>query len=213
MPFFRRSACCALLLLMISLGGASAEDALLARAAASASQLQAMAQSDIYPVLFSASSEMLDLIRSWGEGDYSAPSAAYRITFDADALTSSPLLSAVSSEPLPAELKPLLSKRLITALPAMLNGTAGTLALAASSIMTVQSAFPCEEQMDYALYILLYDSGMPVAVAFYPEEPGAAGMTACFLVSEITTTDFSLSELSDMLSQLSAPVSIESLLP
>ena len=179
-----------LLLVSFSLAEESGEP-LLTQAIALGARIGELAGSELYISAFSASDSINEVISRWAEGDYTAPVAAMRTTLDTDsALSIASLLTAqqvdADGEGNPTDsvsdtVREELARRLLNALPTMLNGSAGTETIAAASIMSIQTAFLCEACDTPALYILTYEGGMPVAVTFQPCQDGVVTAQACFL--------------------------------
>lgn len=176
------------LLLMLSLLAVPAlaettADPLAEQAIALGARLGELAASEVYVAAYSASDTIAEAVAAWAEGDYGMPAAIQRVTLDpasANILITA-LMGVDSSAGLSGAAYDELARRLLTALPTMINSTLGAETLAATSIMTIQTAILCEACEMPTLYILSYERGAPVTVAFQPCQDGAVLAQAGFL--------------------------------
>lgn len=195
-----------LLLVPVSLAQESGE-ALLAQAVALGERMGELAASEAYVAAFTSSDSIGGIIAGWGEGDYSAPAAVWRSTLNADAALSAASMLTNAQQPDAAREE--LSRRLLSSLPSMANAAAGAEVIAATSIMTAQTAFVCEACDEATIYILTYASGTPVAVTFQPCQDGAVVAQAYFLA----VSDSDLQTALGMLSLMGASAFEEVALP
>lgn len=155
-------------------------DPLLERAVSLAALLDELAENESYVSFFSASETLADTIAAWGAGDPAKLRALYKGEWSAPFAAMQSLLDA----PMPALSDALLvqaNQRAAAALPSLMNGAQGAEILAAASIATVQTAFPCDSLQQPVLYLLLPEDGTPIAVTFYPAEDGAVAALATYL--------------------------------
>lgn len=201
-----------LLLLLLMMPAARAEDSPLDRACALARLLDELAGAEGYISLMSGSEEINAQVSAWGEGNHDVPVAAYAITVDSEALAQ--LLGEDAGKALAGLSDGLLRqfhKRLLHAVPSMLNSTLGTTTLAAASICQVSTAFPCDDLTGDALYLLIYRDTAPVMVCFTMEEDGAASANATFLAGEQAAAIASAADVSALLPMLSGILQVEEL--
>lgn len=171
-----------LLLAMPALAETTA-DPLVDHAIALGGRLGELAANEAYVNAYSASDAIAEVVAAWAEGDYGMPVAIQRATLNLEAanILITELMGADSSAGLPGAAYDEFTRRLLGALPTMMNGALGAETLAAASIMTIQTAILCEACEMPTLYILSYERGAPVTVAFQPCQDGAVLAQAGFL--------------------------------
>ena len=128
------------------------------------SMLSEMTRSENFIGIYTANSEIKDIILALGESSYEHPDVVYSITVPEDTLTGMAELSNL--EGASEELKSYLMQRVMASLMSQINAMSGVENLAASSVCTVGKTFVSENATENVIYIYVYEGTAPVAVTF-----------------------------------------------
>ena len=128
------------------------------------SMLSEMTRSESFIGIYTANSEIKDIILALGEHPYDTPAAVYAITIPEDVLMGMAELSNLGDAS--EELKSYLTQRVMASLMSQINAMSGVETLAASSVCTVGKTFLSENTGENMIYIYVYENTAPVAVTF-----------------------------------------------
>ncbi len=143
--------------------------------------LDEMASSEEYVSLYTGVTDVADIIKEIGEGDYTKPKAVYEIAISnemMDRFSETALLTDLSDE-----LETYVKDRLRSSFVSQINATAGVNSLAASSICTAGKTFinPIAEG---TILVYTYENGYPIAVTITAAPDGSASATGTFIVAD-----------------------------
>ena len=170
-------------------GATTATQTLYQRGMEVVSLLDEMVGNENYLRVYSASDEMLQLLRPVAEGDYTAPKAVYRLSFANDDLLSVATGELSSSLDLPDTLTSYLQSRVPSVLISQLNAQSGAEVLAASTLCTGGKTFLYTEEIEACIYLYTFESGSPVAVAFTSGEDNTVSATGSFILNDTFSPD------------------------
>ena len=143
------------------------------------SMLSEMTRSESFIGIYTANSEIRDIILAIGDHSYETPDAVYAITVPEDTLMGMAELSNL--EGASKELKNYLTQRVIASLMSQINAMSGVENLAASSVCTVGKTFVSENATENVIYIYVYEGTAPVAVTFTLGEDHTVSATGTFI--------------------------------
>lgn len=143
------------------------------------SMLSEMTRSENFIGIYTANSEIKDIILTLGENSYEQPDAVYAITVPEDTLTGMAELSNL--EGASQELKSYLMQRVMASLMSQINAMSGVENLAASSVCTVGKTFVSENATENVIFIYVYEGTAPVAVTFTLGEDHTVSATGTFI--------------------------------
>ena len=143
------------------------------------SMLSEMTRSENFIGIYTANSEIKDIILTLGENSYEQPDAVYAITVPEDTLTGMAELGNL--EGASEELKSYLMQRVMASLISQINAMSGVENLAASSVCTVGKTFVSENASENVIYIYVYEGTTPVAVTFTLGEDHTVSATGTFI--------------------------------
>ena len=146
------------------------------------SMLSEMTSSESLIGIYTANSEIKDIILALGENSYEQPDAVYAITVQEDTLTGMAELSNL--EDASEELKNYLMQRVMASLMSQINAMSGVENLAASSVCTVGKTFVSENATENVIYIYVYEGTAPVAVTFTLGEDHTVSASGTFIFYE-----------------------------
>ena len=144
------------------------------------SMLSEMTRSENFIGIYTANSEIKDIILALGENSYEQPDAVYAITVPEDTLTGMAELSNL--EGASEELKNYLMQRVMASLMSQINAMSGVENLAASSVCTVGKTFVSENASENVIYIYVYEGTAPVAVTFTLGDDHTISATGTFIL-------------------------------
>lgn len=130
------------------------------------------------------SNEIENVVENIRCGDYSKPSAVYRINMSDGILEQIISISGVNSEDFTRELKEYMQKRMKKSMASMINANYGASAVAASAIYHADKIFVYNEGEKDEIYIYTYDTGYPVMVTFTAGEEGAFLADGSFILDD-----------------------------
>lgn len=164
-------------------------------------QIDMLAEDDDYIQLFSNDSEINEITKEIGNGDYTTPVAVYEIVgMDRSCIK---FLEAEMQVSLNEEIVPLLRDKVGESFPSMLNAQNGALFLAATSMLPVSDSFIFDGLDEQKIYLYLYDSNYHSIVSFTPNDENivivSASIVASDLLSDIETADDVQEFLTEML--------------
>ena len=182
------AACLGAAMLLASCGTTESElPSLEVRGMQIVSMLEEIAESEEYLSIYSADSELLDIIDSFAEGDRSDPKTIYRITLSEEsvkALCGTDVLTSLSPK-----LREFLEGRVQASVINIANARGGSTALAATSICTAGRTFVSDEITDDTIYLYTFEDAVPVAVAFTVGEGNTVTASGTFLIADERNTD------------------------
>ena len=143
------------------------------------SMLSEMTRSESFIGIYTANSEIKDIILALGEHPYDTLAAVYAITIPEDVLMGMAELSNLGDAS--EELKSYLTQRVMASLMSQINAMSGVENLAASSVCTVGKSFVSESATENVIYIYAYEDTAPVAVTFTLGEDHTVSATGTFI--------------------------------
>ena len=143
------------------------------------SMLSEMTRSESFIGIYTANSEIKDIILALGEHPYDTPAAVYAITIPEDVLMGMAELSNLGDAS--EELKSYLTQRVMASLMSQINAMSGVENLAASSVCTVGKTFVSESATENVIYIYAYEDTTPVAVTFTLGEDHTVSASGTFI--------------------------------
>ena len=143
------------------------------------SMLSEMTRSESFIGIYTANSEIKDIILALGEHPYDTPAAVYAITIPEDVLMGMAELSNLGDAS--EELKSYLTQRVMASLMSQINAMSGVENLAASSVCTVGKSFVSESATENVIYIYAYEDTAPVAVTFTLGEDHTVSASGTFI--------------------------------
>ena len=143
------------------------------------SMLSEMTRSESFIGIYTANSEIKDIILALGEHPYDTPAAVYAITIPEDVLMGMAELSNLGDAS--EELKSYLTQRVMASLMSQINAMSGVENLAASSVCTVGKTFVSESTTENVIYIYAYEDTAPVAVTFTLGEDHTVSASGTFI--------------------------------
>ena len=149
------------------------------------SMLSEMTSSESLIGIYTANSEIKDIILALGENSYEQPVAVYAITVPEDTLTGMAEMSNL--EDASEELKNYLMQRVMASLMSQINAMSGVENLAATSVCTVGKTFVSENATENVIYIYVYEGTAPVAVTFTLGEDHTVSATGTFILYDSFT--------------------------
>ena len=144
------------------------------------SMLSEMTHSENFIEIYTANSEIKDIISELGKHSYDTPDAAFAITVPNETLNGMEELSNLGDAS--EELKRYLTQRVIASLVSQINAMGGVENLAASSVCTVGKTFVSENATEHVIYLYCYNGAAPVAVTFILGEDHTVSATGTFLL-------------------------------
>lgn len=142
--------------------------------------LSEMTRSENFIGIYTANSEIKDIILALGENTYEQPDTVYAITVPEDTLTGMAELSNL--EGASEELKSYLMQRVLASLMSQINAMSGVENLAASSVCTVGKTFVNENTDENVIYVYVYEDAAPIAVTFTLGEDHTVSATGTFIL-------------------------------
>ena len=143
------------------------------------SLLSQMTGSENFIGIYTANSEIKDIILALGGHSYETPDAVSAITVPEETLMGMAELSNL--EGVSEELKNYLTQRVMASIMSQINAMSGVENLAASSVCTVGKTFVSENATENVIYIYTYEGTAPVAVTFTLGEDHTVSATATFI--------------------------------
>ena len=143
------------------------------------SMLSEMTRSENFIGIYTANSEIKDIILALGEHPYDTLAAVYAITIPEDVLMGMAELSNLGDAS--EELKSYLTQRVMASLMSQINAMSGVENLAASSVCTVGKNFVSESATENVIYIYAYEDTAPVAVTFTLGEDHTVSASGTFI--------------------------------
>ena len=144
------------------------------------SMLSEMTRSERFIGIYTANSEIKDIILALGGHSYETPDAVYAITVPEETLKGMAELSNL--EEASEELRNYFTQRVMASLMSQINAMSGVENLAASSVCTVGKTFVSENATENVIYIYVYEDTVPVAVTFTLGEDHTVSATGTFVL-------------------------------
>ena len=113
-------------------------------------------------------------------GDYSNPSAVYKLSVPADAL----MQVDTDLDKLSTDLKEYVHSATYISFASRINQSAGSTSLAVASALSAQNSFMCEGIKDNTVLLYVFDSGYPIVVSFIPGESGSSRAIGYFIIND-----------------------------
>lgn len=161
-----------------------------------------MVGAEDYVNLFTANTEIREIVDQLAEGDYTEPEAVYVLTVPEESLTYMAELSTLENTS--DALKQYLKQRMTASLVSQINGRSGAVKLAAASVCTAGKTFVHDQAQD-AIYLYVFANTAPVAVTFTAGEDQTVSVSGMFVVYE----DFpcgSVEEIEDFFEEINVQV-------
>lgn len=166
-----------------------------------------MAGNDTYVKIYTVGGEILEILETVSEDDYSEPKAVYQISIPAESLST--LVEEMGGGGEPEEMSEALvnsvEKKMFSSLISQLNARDGAVNLAASAVCTAGKTFVNHEIKEDTIYLYTYENTAPAAVTFIRGEDGTVSATGCFLLYEEFRAD-SESEVAGFFETMGASV-------
>ena len=140
-----------------------------------------MVGSENYVNLFTANTEIREIVDQLAKADYTEPEAVYVLTVSEEILNAMAELGALESAS--DALKQYLSQRMMTSLVSQINGRSGAVRLAAASVCTAGKTFIHHDAQDL-IYLYSFANAAPVAVTFTVGEDQTVSASGMFVVYE-----------------------------
>ncbi len=169
------------------------------------SLIEEMAENEAYFSLYTANSEMQEIVAAVGSGDHSEPKAVYQITIAEDMISEMANLRAPNS--LSESLQNYVAARTHNALVSQINAAGGAETLAAASICTASKTFASTELTGNTIYLYTYENGVPAIVTFTSGEDDTVSATSCFIFNESFKAD-TPEDVEAYFAEVSASVSV-----
>lgn len=166
--------------------------------------LSEMTRAESLIEIYTANSEIKDIILRLGEKTYDQPDAVYAITVPEETLTNMAELSNL--EGASEELKSYLLQRVMASLISQINAMSGVENLAASSVCTVGKTFLSENTSEDVIYLYTYEGAAPIAVTFTQGEDNSVSATGTFILYDGFTYG-SAEEIKSIFSDITVEVS------
>ena len=165
--------------------------------------LSEMTRSERFIGIYTANSEIKDIIMALGDHPYKMPNNVYAINIPEDTLIGMAELSNLGDAS--PELKNYLVQRVMASLISQINTTSGVENLAASSVCTVGKTFVSENTTENVIYIYVFEGTAPVAVTFTLGEDHTVTATGTFILYDGFTCG-SVAEIQSVFSDIAVNV-------
>ncbi len=169
--------------------GQKAEKSLYAQGLDIISLMGEMVQSDSYFASYSSTPALKDCMegisRAISEGQYDKPSAVYCLSLREEGIAE--MFRKAGTDPsgdMSDRLKAYMQSKIFGSCASLLNSSAGTEALAASSIYTCTTSFVCSEASENVIYLYTYENANPVLISFIVGEGHAVYASGTYILSE-----------------------------
>jgi hypothetical protein len=173
------------------------------------SLMEEMASSDTYLKLYSASSDIQDIVRTVGEGDFSEPKAVYKVAISEETLLAlMEMTGSEETEGMSDTLKEYVQSRIKSTFVNQINARGGATTLAAAGICTGEKTFFNDELTESVIYLYTYESAVPVAISFVVGEDGTVSATGNFILYEDFNVDTE-QDIKDSFEELSIEVEVD----
>lgn len=184
-----RAALTAMLILILVLGlcGCGKDKALYEQGLSIVSLMQEMAGSEAYMQL-SANESITSRLDAVREGDYSEPTAVYKLDVGDDAMNT---LTGTALTGISDELKECMDFRTCYALVSQINAASGVEAIAAASICSVSRSFADKSLKGCAIFLYEYADAPDAAVVFSAGEDGTVYASGVFILNDELKTNSS----------------------
>ena len=171
-------------------GGNSSNKTLYEQGLEVISLMEEMASSDTYLKMYSMSSDIQDIVRTVGEGDFSEPKAIYKVTISEETLSAlAEITGSEEIEGLSDTLKDYVQSRMNGAIISQVNAMGGAAKVVAASICMGEKTFVSDELTESVIYLYTYESAVPVAISFVVGEDGTVSATGNFILYEDFNVD------------------------
>lgn len=141
--------------------------------------LSEMTRSENFIGIYTANSEIKDIILALGNHSYETPDAVYAITIPEDVLMGMAELRNLGEAS--EKLKFYLTQRVMASVVSQVNAMSGAQTLAASSVCTVGKTFVSENASENVIYIYVYEGTAPAAVTFTLGEDQTVSASGTFI--------------------------------
>lgn len=142
--------------------------------------LSEMTSSESIIGIYTANSEIKDIILALGNHSYKTPDAVYAITIPEETLMGMAELSDLGD--VSDVLKSFLTQRVMSSLMGQINAMSGVENLAASSVCTAGKTFVSENAAENVIYVYVYKNAAPIAVTFTLGEDHTVSATGTFIL-------------------------------
>lgn len=142
--------------------------------------LSEMARSDDLLSVYTANTDIKDILMNLGNQEYGTPDAVYAITVPEEALINMAEWNSLQNTS--EALKGYLMQRFLASLMSQINAMGGVENLAASSVCTVGKTFVGENADQNVIYLYVYEDAAPVAVTFILGEDHTVSASGTFIL-------------------------------
>lgn len=162
-----------------------------------------MTQLESYVETYTGSGEIKEVVKSIGEGDYTAPKAVYAITVNAEQIAAYADVEALDGAS--DALQKTMENKFIVALISQVNGRAGAMNLAAASVCTAGKTFVTDEISESVIYLYTYENGKPISITFTCGEDRTVSAAGMFMMYDEFPCD-SVEEIEEFFREVGASV-------
>lgn len=139
----------------------------------------AMQQLVPYTDIFSSSPDIKEIAGSAANGDYTEPSAVYKITVGDIGSIMDEIFETIGT--LPESVAESIKPRMLSGMASQVNAEGGSAAIAAASVCTASKLFVSAELTEDMQYIYVFENAPAAAVSFVGGEDNAVYATGMFL--------------------------------
>ncbi|MCI8506282.1 MAG: hypothetical protein HFI67_08865 [Lachnospiraceae bacterium] len=193
---------CLAAIILLTACGAKKEKSLYAHGLELISLMGEMVQSDAYSEMFFSAPQVKESVEKTAlaaaAGAYEKPACVYQISVGEEGLMGTLISAAeadINFDGMSEELKTYVKSRILSSFSSILNSSAGTEALAASSIYMCSKTFVCSEASENIAYLYLYEGASPILVTFLTGEDHAIYASSSYILSEDITDGESIASL------------------
>lgn len=154
------------------------------------------ARSESYLQVYTGSDELLEIVKTIGEGEFTVPKVVYAVKLPVKMLWE--LTDYIKMGDLSEELTNALNGKMLGALVTRINALSGANYLAATSVCTMGKTFVKSDLTEDVIYIYVYEDATPVAITFTVGEGGAVSASGTFIIHDEFTCG-SAEEIKDFL--------------
>ncbi len=138
--------------------------------------IEDMINSEKYLEIYGMSDDVVDIVDSAAEGDYSEAEHIYEIKISDDIED----VLGVELDGLPKSIKKIMKAKLPATFISLLNSRTGSSSIAAAAMTTASTTFLTDET-ESTLFIYTFEDGTPIAVAYAVNDEGICSASGTFL--------------------------------
>ncbi len=149
-----------------------------------------MAESDAYISLYSISREGMELLSAVREGDYTEPTAVYRIVIsEEDFLKMPSVADTLVMNDLSDRLKQYVNSNMHHAASSLVTYGGNLDVVTATAVCTASKTFVLDDITENTVYLYVYENAVPAIVTYTVGEGGAVSASAKFVFDDTFRTD------------------------